>query len=389
MKMNAIIQNWYDEFKCPAGGCDYTCCAAEWIIGLMDSEIEKYDAVTGEFAEKLKKSIDFENKCIKCSEGRCNLLDENNCCEIYINCGEEYLSDTCQYFPRRYNIFGDVLEISVDLACPLVAERLFEKKPITYSLSECENDIELDADYFLYDNLSVIREQLINITEECSGKYFSGKTFIIFKMLEGIRKMIREDAFNEENINILMNAFCADKVRKPIYIGCEEIAKQFDTKVTILHKELCDFNQYGLVEAAFRVMAQRDPEVVRIVKEWIENPVLFSSDLCEYEKRLHIKYPYFAERYFSFILFAAWIVQDKKKFGEDFIVRVFEYFFIKIGTMAVWKEFNKSINTKKMSVMIASIDRKFSHSNDVRNAVTKYYDVMFAEDITKLIMMVI
>ena len=63
--------DYYDEFKCLADKCEDTCCAG-WQIVIDDESLEAYKEVEGDFGERLRNSIDWE-------EGTFHQKEERRC----------------------------------------------------------------------------------------------------------------------------------------------------------------------------------------------------------------------------------------------------------------------------------------------------------------------
>ena len=128
---------FYDNFKCKADKCTDNCCIG-WEIDIDDETLEKYNAVSGDFGDILRaniiKSPDGSN-CFKLKEKeRCAFLNENNLCDIIINCGENALCDICREHPRFYEWFPGVTECGLGLSCEEVCRIILENNaPLTFS----------------------------------------------------------------------------------------------------------------------------------------------------------------------------------------------------------------------------------------------------------------
>ncbi|MEG2936061.1 MAG: flagellin lysine-N-methylase [Clostridium sp.] len=117
----------YDEFKCTAEKCRFTCCAG-WDIGIDDDTYVKLkqdenntDYILNKVESKScgKGEAYFINKETRES---CPFLDEKGLCQIIKSHGEDYLSLTCKNFPGVANIFGGKKELSLTCSCPEVVE---------------------------------------------------------------------------------------------------------------------------------------------------------------------------------------------------------------------------------------------------------------------------
>ncbi len=114
----------YSDFVCVGDKCPYTCCGG-WKIVIDEATATYYRNVTGEMGERLQRNTVTENgvtRFVLTDSGRCPFLNERGLCDIYINLGEEHLSQTCTYFPRYAFLSGDIRFSGVSISCPVVSE---------------------------------------------------------------------------------------------------------------------------------------------------------------------------------------------------------------------------------------------------------------------------
>jgi lysine-N-methylase len=118
----------YHAFRCVGAECEDTCCIG-WNVNVDKRTYEAYrdcqDPVLGPRLRELVKinaggkSDDDYARIALTSEG-CPFLEER-LCSIHRTLGEHYLSNMCATYPRILNVVDDVLERSLDLACPEAA----------------------------------------------------------------------------------------------------------------------------------------------------------------------------------------------------------------------------------------------------------------------------
>lgn len=122
--MKKVSFNVFDGFKCVAGKCKHNCCIG-WEIDIDKRSLEKYKKVKPPFSQKLKDGIDEDNGCFKLDKGRrCAFLNDDNLCEIYVNCGKNYLCQVCRDHPRFRNYFSGRIEEGVGISCEKACEML-------------------------------------------------------------------------------------------------------------------------------------------------------------------------------------------------------------------------------------------------------------------------
>ncbi len=165
--MFIIKPDFYDDFKCIAGECTDSCCIG-WEIDVDDMAFEKYNKINTPFGDKIRSQITKSEdgiSCFKLSENeRCPFLNENNLCDIIINCGEESLCDICREHPRFYEWFPGVTECGLGLCCEEVCRILLESEgPFSLTEESDGEEIVLEAkedvaESDLYIFLSAFRE---------------------------------------------------------------------------------------------------------------------------------------------------------------------------------------------------------------------------------------
>ncbi len=161
--MEYTYPDYYKKFKCTADKCSDTCCAG-WGIAIDRQTLQKYRKVKGPFGNRLKNSVDWREHSFRQYENkRCAFLNEENKCDIHLEAGEDMLCKTCRRYPRHYEEYENLREISLSLSCPEAAKLILgTRKPLTLETVEQERDIEeYDYfDFFLFTKLQDIREFL-------------------------------------------------------------------------------------------------------------------------------------------------------------------------------------------------------------------------------------
>ena len=167
--MEIRVPYYYRKFRCTADKCPDTCCAG-WQIVIDEETLEKYHAFEGPFGNRLANSIDWREGVFKQYEDkRCAFLDENNLCDIYTEAGPEMFCRTCKSYPRHFEEFENVREISLAMSCPEAAKLILEpKEPVTFITvdKKYKEEIYDEFDFFLYSKLVDSREIIIQILQD-------------------------------------------------------------------------------------------------------------------------------------------------------------------------------------------------------------------------------
>lgn len=113
---------YFDRFRCLAGGCQDSCCQ-EWEIQVEEAAAEFYRTLSGALGDRLRKALvtrDGET-VLELKEGRCPMWREDGLCAIQAELGHDALCKTCREFPRITHDYGDFRERQLELSCPEAA----------------------------------------------------------------------------------------------------------------------------------------------------------------------------------------------------------------------------------------------------------------------------
>lgn len=101
-------------------------------------------------------------------KGRCAFLNEENLCDIYTEAGKEMLCKTCTRYPRHYEEYENLREISLSLSCPAAARLILgTDKPMTFdgSFRKTPEEEYEEFDFFLFTKLEEIRDYLYEVVQ--------------------------------------------------------------------------------------------------------------------------------------------------------------------------------------------------------------------------------
>lgn len=167
--MEIRVPHYYRKFQCTADKCPDTCCAG-WQIVIDEESLDKYQKYEGPFGNRLANSIDWREGVFKQYEDkRCAFLDENNLCDIYTEAGPEMFCRTCKTYPRHFEEFENVREISLAMSCPEAAKLILEStEPVKFITVEkhYKEEIYEDFNFFLYSKLVDARDIIIDSLQD-------------------------------------------------------------------------------------------------------------------------------------------------------------------------------------------------------------------------------
>ena len=192
--MEYTYPDYYKKFRCIGGECKDNCCAAGWQITIDDESLEKYQTMEGEIGVRLRNSIDWENGMFEQFEHKCALLNEDGLCDVYCDAGEDKMCVLCQRYPRHYEEFENVREISLSVSCPEAAKIVLENRGKVgfYTETDDEEEEYEDFDYLMYTKLLDIREILFDVLHEKKGGV-AQRMAKLLDIVHGIQGLIDND----------------------------------------------------------------------------------------------------------------------------------------------------------------------------------------------------
>ena len=390
MKAKVLVLGWYYDFKCPGGDCGLTCCTEDWSIFLTDEEIEKYRLLDNDYREEILKSIDYGKKTMKCSNGKCNLMNDKGYCNIVLNCGEEYLSFTCATFPRHDNSYGDVIERFVEPVCPVVARNFLDDKPLDFAVADIDVKEIKDIDYNLYDCLSKVRSEILSVMQLQMGNYqlLPGKLYIMFKVFGEVLGLYNNSRISQESISAILDKYCTGDHMVSYLEECARLGDLIDEKAEIIRNLMFLFDEDNVFGSLCGVGAKVYPKISKWVKEWINDADALKRDLKSYIDYMRVHYPYFTEKYFAYVWFSKGIAFDAEDFERGICSRCMEHLLINLCAMSVYKENGDFLEDQQFCCCVAAVDRLISHAKQMPEDLMKLYNKIKDASFVNLLLMI-
>lgn len=161
--MITAFPEYYNEFTCIASRCRHNCCIG-WEIDIDEESAERYKAVEGPLAERMRRCINWSaaQPHFILGEGeRCPFLNERNLCDIILGLGEDTICDICTDHPRFRTFLSERTEIGLGLCCE-EAGRLIIGREAPFAIVE-EGEGEYTANE---DALMDLREEIFDIMND-------------------------------------------------------------------------------------------------------------------------------------------------------------------------------------------------------------------------------
>ena len=289
-KYNIFKFNFVNDFVCDGSYCDSYCCR-KWGIEIDRATIAKYRNLKDkELRKELDKKITYlperkKHRFILDEDSKCPFLGKDCLCRIQKSLGEDYLSNVCATYPRRYVNFTGYLTEALSLSCP-VAVRILLTQNESIVLNEYHDNVKREkiitskwprrkilVDNFLdiqYAAINLLQKKRFTIRERLMNLCFFGEALeellIKDEQLNGLESLLQSFLADEQQVELTklggalsvnINKFIKDLfgvldnyfVKKKNLIASESDVKYMDLVAECFHLE--DNNKIGNLAAVY------------------------------------------------------------------------------------------------------------------------------------------
>ncbi|MGL5150541.1 MAG: flagellin lysine-N-methylase [Clostridium sp.] len=323
----------YDNFKCIADRCDFTCCEG-WDIDIDEDTMDKWK---GEGLNRLvdnSKTNEYGNYIInKSIYETCSKLTCKKLCSIVIEHGEEYLSKTCREFPRILKEVDGRVEKTLSCACPEVVDMIEMVNEITIN---CGNDLR-------------IREALLNILKSKKGD-LDKKLILCYEMLTNL---------NEDNNVDIIDYYSNKKVIEKSFKELSKVKLEKEESIEELNNLFLDIieNYKGVNGLSKRLEGisevSEEIELCNFIKEWQVYKDMFNENDELLEKCMISK------------VYSNCISSNSEDVINEFQLIFIEYVLIRYAVFVNWYlSKDKVINKKDIRDYIVVFSRIVENNRD-------------------------
>ena len=349
--MEYTYPDYYKKFKCIGGECEDNCCAAGWQITIDDESLEKYETMEGEIGVRLRNSIDWENGMFEQFEHKCALLNENGLCDVYCDAGEDKMCILCQRYPRHYEEFENVREISLSVSCPEAAKIVLGNRGKVgfYSETDEEEEEYEDFDYLMYTKLLDIREILLDVLHERKGSV-AHRISKLLDIVHGIQGLIDNDeifGIDEQEQRALTEQINYRRYTGKMKLRQEYMAEMMQNlhRLEVLRPTWTDF----IREVQSILYVYLDAEEYGKLCEEFDS--FYGERMQEYEQLMS----YFIYTYFCGAVYD-YEVESKLRFGIAAVLIIHEM------DMAMWYK-NKDLTFEEQVGLVHNYSMEIEHSD--------------------------
>lgn len=349
--MEYTYPDYYKNFKCIGGECKDNCCAAGWQITIDDESLEKYETMEGEIGVRLRNSIDWENGMFEQFEHKCALLNENGLCDVYCDAGEDKMCILCQRYPRHYEEFENVREISLSVSCPEAAKIVLGNRGKVgfYTETDEEEEEYEDFDYLMYTKLLDIREILLDVLHERKGSV-AHRISKLLDIVHGIQGLIDNDeifGIDEQEQRALTEQINYRRYTGKMKLRQEYMAEMMQNlhRLEVLRPTWTDF----IREVQSILYVYLDAEEYGKLCEEFDS--FYGERMQEYEQLMS----YFIYTYFCGAVYD-YEVESKLRFGIATVLIIHEM------DMAMWYK-NKDLTFEEQVGLVHNYSMEIEHSD--------------------------
>ena len=258
-----------ERFRCIASDCRDSCCIG-WEICIDEETLEKYKHTAGALFSDIRKSLSEDGSFCLTESGRCPHLLENGLCRIICEAGEDALCDVCREHPRFYNLYGDVCEWGISLACESAASLILESASApSYTEEVREEEGAEAADGALFSLLFAEREDILKyVAEEKTS--LEEKMLCLEKWAQALQDFIENRDFCKEKFS-----FCRKERKNKAFFTEQRLAR------------------YKEILSSLEPLAPAFPKrcaTMQMPKPRTDTEVLFSKILCYFIYRYFLTY---------------------------------------------------------------------------------------------------
>lgn len=356
--MEYTYPDYYKKFVCTGSACRDNCCAAGWQISIDEESLNMYKNMEGDIGVRIRNSIDWKTGLFEQYEHKCALLNENGLCDVYCDAGEDKMCVLCQRYPRHYEEYENLREISLSISCPEAARIVLTRKEKTgFYTEEDETEEEYeDFDYLMFTKLVEIREFLFKTVQDRSMP-FKHRMAIVLKTVHDIQNLINKDEIFE--IDELLDKFNQPDFTKSAIksLKCYE-DKAINRKEYLaammgrLHKlEVLKYDWTAFVEKCERILYSG-----ATAEEYLDKCQEFDEYYAEHEYEYEQILVYFIFTYFCGAVYD-YDAESKLKFGLVSVLLIKEL------DRAVWINNGGKLSLEDQIEIVHRFSKEVEHSD--------------------------
>lgn len=375
-KTIVLYPEYLQNFKCIGSNCEDTCCSG-WNIPIDKATYKKYQKEKSQKLDILdnvkrnKKNASENNYAqIKLdSQCSCPFLNNESLCNIQLELGESFLSNTCQEYPRSYNLVDKVLEKSATLSCPEIARlALLNSQGIdfTKTVEEFEKNIpkvnkKITQTYS--SNFELLREYIISVIQNREYNV-EERLILVGIILNKIQKLYDSDKRDE--ISEVIEQY------KTFYLNVSEVRQQlksFNIENLDIHIKICEVlmkyrTKLGITNKRYIECLTGMTEGLCLGENLETEDVKSNYNLAKdkYFDDFNKNHHYLFENYLTHLMFQSAFPANHKNIFDDYVMLVINYTLIKLHLIGM-SQVEKEITVEMFIKCVQSFTKTMDHNH--------------------------
>lgn len=378
--MDVLVPTYFKDFRCIGASCEDTCCKG-WDVFVDKNAYKKYKKSNSVklktlFDKNIKrykksKNDDFSYAKIVMEEGkRCPFLNDNSLCDIFIECGEDYLCNTCRYYPRLFSKIYDFAEIGLTTSCPEVARlALSNKNKMEFEMIDIyiEKNIKIDFSLDIYNNAQrklfwSLRNFSIDLMQNREYE-LDERLSILGIAISSLSNMMKNREYDNIESRILAYKTMIDSMEFKERL--KELYLRKDVQLLVL-KEISQLRVDQGDDRKYNEYFETSLDVLQYGEDNKENLKNYIDAYENYYKKFMDDNTYILENYLVNNMFITKFPYSGLKninLFENFMFLIIKYFIIKFNLVCLSKYYGDEFDEDKAIKIIQGISKYVDHSD--------------------------
>ena len=365
--------SYFEEFSCIGGDCEDTCCAG-WYLPVDETTYKKYKKVKDPMMKKRldkeivakKGNVTIDNVAkIKLKNNKCAFLNCEGLCDIYLKLGQNYMSESCNLYPRTFNKVNDVVECSLTMSCPEAARKILLSEDGISFKNEDNNEkhIHVSAELSINegkpreirDYLIEIRNLLIGILQDRSRPFRERFEYMLvcFKTISDLAAKGSLKKISEYTAKVVKSDYRYIQEGKAINVWAKS------------HHELILQKLKSMREAKKWPSSDYEKiyeDIISVFKDEKQFKQEFKTGYSVYERVFLKEYEYILENYFVNYIFEREVPLDGDSLDESISYLRLYYEIIELHLVGLSKCHNDNLDKAKVVRCLSLFTRVFDHN---------------------------
>ncbi|MCR6523193.1 flagellin lysine-N-methylase [Lysinibacillus capsici] len=374
MKKQVLQPTYFEKFSCIGPACEDTCCAG-WKLSVDKRTFQMYRKVTsGSIAKDLRTNVtreranpsDSNYAKIKVDEHmNCSFLNEDKLCNIFIELGENFLCDTCTFFPRQISAIEQRVERDLSVACPEAA-RLILLNPDGIDFVMMEDEFAKHTLFAYPDVTSRFWDMRIFVIQILQNRQASIESRLLVLGIFMRKMQTTEESDWEQRLPLYISE-CNDILNRAASFGIHKYLPSDEEMINIIYRLLEFQKEYELFNRRFdECIAQLEEGLQLNGGDTVEQSVaLYKQSVQNYYKPFFEEKDYILENYLVNYVFKNSLPQSQMSFVKEYEQLFMWFLFIK-GTLIGLGSYHQGLSEEIVLKFIQSFTKTLENNKDFR-----------------------